>query len=93
MRRCCEESRKRTGFRCARFVFDDVEVDFERAEVRKAGQRVNMAQKELQLLRYLVDHRERVVTREEVLRKHLGIQQRSHFPHHRRAHRVAAAED
>jgi two-component system alkaline phosphatase synthesis response regulator PhoP len=51
------------------FQFDDVEVDFERSEVRKAGQAVNMAAKELQLLRYLVDHRERVVTREEVLRK------------------------
>jgi len=44
-------------------------VDFERADVRKSGQPVNLAAKELQLLNYLVDHRERVVTREEVLRK------------------------
>ena len=51
------------------FQFDDVEVDFERAEVRKAGQPVSMAAKELQLLRYLVDHRERVVSREEILQK------------------------
>jgi two-component system alkaline phosphatase synthesis response regulator PhoP len=51
------------------FIFGDVEVDFIRAEVRKAGHAVNLAQKELQLFRYLVDHRERVVTREEVLRK------------------------
>ena len=51
------------------FQFEDVEVDFERAEVRKRGLQVNLATKELQLLRYLVDHRERVVTREEVLRK------------------------
>jgi two-component system alkaline phosphatase synthesis response regulator PhoP len=51
------------------FQFADIEVDFERAEVRKNGQPVNMAAKELQLFRYLVDHRERVVTREEVLRK------------------------
>src|SRR5215471_1155764 len=49
------------------FRFADVEVDFERAEVRKAGRRVNMASKELQLLRYLVDHRGRVVPREELL--------------------------
>jgi len=49
------------------FKFGDVEVDFERAEVHKAGREVNMASKELQLLRYLVDHRGRVVPREELL--------------------------
>jgi two-component system alkaline phosphatase synthesis response regulator PhoP len=51
------------------FQFSDVELDFERSEIRKAGQPLNLAAKEIQLLRYLVDHRERVVTREEVLRK------------------------
>ena len=51
------------------FQFADVDVDFERAEVRKSGQQISLAAKEMQLLRYLVDHRERVVTREEVLRK------------------------
>jgi two-component system alkaline phosphatase synthesis response regulator PhoP len=51
------------------FQFDDIDVDFERAEVRKAGQPVSLAAKEMQLLRYLVDHRDRIVTREEVLRK------------------------
>ncbi len=49
------------------FRFGDVEVDFERAEVHKAGRAVSMASKELQLLRYLVDHRGRVVPREELL--------------------------
>src|ERR1035438_4270017 len=49
------------------FQFGDVEIDFERAEAHKAGQPVNMAAKELQLLRYLVDHRERVVMRDEIL--------------------------
>ena len=49
------------------FKFGDVEVDFERAEVRKGGREVSMASKELQLLRYLVDHRGRVVPREELL--------------------------
>ena len=43
------------------FRFDDVEVDFERAEVRRRGEPVNLAGKELQLLRYLVDHRGKVV--------------------------------
>jgi two-component system, OmpR family, alkaline phosphatase synthesis response regulator PhoP len=49
------------------FRFGDVEVDFDRAEVHKNGQRVNLAAKELQLLRYLIDHRGRVVPRDELL--------------------------
>lgn len=51
------------------FRFGEVEVDFERAEARKGGQPINLAGKEMQLLRYLVDHRERVVPREEILQK------------------------
>jgi two-component system alkaline phosphatase synthesis response regulator PhoP len=51
------------------FRFGDVEIDFERAETHKGGQPVSMAAKELQLLRYLVDHRERVVPREEIMKK------------------------
>jgi two-component system alkaline phosphatase synthesis response regulator PhoP len=49
------------------FQFGDVEVDFERGEVRKQGTAVSLAAKELDLLRYLVDHRGNVVSREELL--------------------------
>jgi len=49
------------------FQFADIEVDFERAELLKRGQPVSMAGKELQLLRYLIDNRGRVVPREEIL--------------------------
>jgi two-component system alkaline phosphatase synthesis response regulator PhoP len=52
-----------------RFRFGDVEIDFERAEVRKAGVSLALAAKELQLLRYLVNHRDRVVSREEILQQ------------------------
>ncbi len=51
------------------FQFSDVLVDFERMEVHRGGEPVSMAAKELQLLRYLVDHRERVVPRDEILQK------------------------
>ncbi len=51
------------------FRFADVEIDFENSEILKAGQRVDVAAKELLLLRYLVDHRDRVVPREEILQK------------------------
>lgn len=49
------------------FRFGDVEVDFERGDVRKGGTQVPLAAKELELLRYLVDHRGNVVSREELL--------------------------
>ncbi len=49
------------------FEFGNVQVDFERREVRKAGAPVALAAKELELLRYLVNHRGRVVPREELL--------------------------
>ncbi len=49
------------------FGFGDVTVDFERGDVRKGGSVVALAAKELELLRYLVDHRGNVVSREELL--------------------------
>jgi Response regulator receiver domain len=50
--------RKEGGITLWTFAFDDVEVDFERAEVRKSKQMDPMTAKELQLLRYLVNHRD-----------------------------------
>jgi len=49
------------------FSFSDVTVDFESGEVTKSGNPVSLATKELQLLRYLVDQRGKVVPREELL--------------------------
>ena len=56
---------KRTPVRS--FEFGNVQVDFESGEVKKAGATVNLAGKELQLLRYLIDQRGSVVPREELL--------------------------
>lgn len=50
------------------FQFGDVEVDFEQAEAHKAGRTIGMTSKELQLLRYLVNNRQRIVSRQEILR-------------------------
>jgi len=74
------------------FQFDDVEVDFERAEVRRAGQPVNVAAKELQLLQYLVHHRDRVVPRDEILTEVWEVRQRRELADYRRARRMAASE-
>jgi two-component system alkaline phosphatase synthesis response regulator PhoP len=50
-----------------RFQFGSVDVDFERGDVTKAGVPINLAGKELELLRYLIDHRGNVVSRDELL--------------------------
>jgi two-component system alkaline phosphatase synthesis response regulator PhoP len=51
------------------FSFGDVRVDFRRSEVLRQGRPVNLAAKELQLLHYLIDNRERVVPREEIMQR------------------------
>ena len=58
---------KKRRIAVTRFAFADVEADFETGQVRKSGAPVMLAAKELQLLRYLVDHRESVISREELL--------------------------
>ena len=42
-------------------------IDFERGEVHKDGVELNLAAKELDLLRYLIDRRGNVVSRDELL--------------------------
>ncbi len=51
----------------SRYRFGEVNVDFERREVSRAGVLVNLAAKELQLLRQLIDHRGEVLSRERLL--------------------------
>jgi two-component system alkaline phosphatase synthesis response regulator PhoP len=51
----------------AHFEFGDVVADFDHGIVTKGGQPVQMAGKELQLLRYLVEHRGQTVSREQLL--------------------------
>jgi two-component system alkaline phosphatase synthesis response regulator PhoP len=49
------------------FQFGNVDVDFENGDVRKDGMPISLATKELELLRYLIDHRGKVVSRDELL--------------------------
>ena len=50
-----------------KFQFGAVQVDFGKAEVSREGKPVSLAGKEMQLLRYLIDHRGRALTRENIL--------------------------
>ena len=58
---------KENPIRVLRFEFGTVKIDFERPEVFRDGQRISLAGKELQLLRYLIEHREQVLTRDQIL--------------------------
>lgn len=73
--------RKDSALPQAAFQFADVEIDFERGVVVKSGQPLSLAGKELQLLRYLVEHRGKVVPREELLETvwqyHSGVSSRT----------------
>jgi two-component system alkaline phosphatase synthesis response regulator PhoP len=51
----------------ASFEFDDIAIDFERNHVTRAGAPIALAAKELELLRYLIERRGQVVSREELL--------------------------
>ena len=49
------------------FEFGDVSIDFEKGDVFKHGSPVALAGKELELLRYLIDRRGKIVSRDELL--------------------------
>ncbi len=55
------------------FAFGNVEVRFEPREVHKAGQQVALSYKEFELLKYLIEHRGRTVSREELLEEIWGV--------------------
>jgi two-component system alkaline phosphatase synthesis response regulator PhoP len=48
--------------------FGDIHIDFASAEAMKGGRPVSLSSKELRLLQYLAGHKERVVSRQEILR-------------------------
>lgn len=52
--------------------FGDVQVDFRRTEVTKAGNPVPLSAKEYQLLRYFLEHRGETLSRERLLKEVWG---------------------
>ncbi len=55
------------------YKFGDVEVRFEPREVHKDGRQVALSFKEFELLKYLIEHRGRTVSREELLEEIWGV--------------------
>ena len=55
------------------YTFGDVEIRFEPREVLKAGKQVALSFKEFELLKYMIEHRGRTVSREELLEEIWGV--------------------
>ena len=58
----------------AAYSFGTVRVDFKSAEVTRDGQPVTLSAREFQLLRYLIENRGRVISRDELLKEVWGYQ-------------------
>ncbi len=54
------------------YHFDEVRVDFRRAEVTKAGEPLDLSAREFQLLKYFIEHRGATLTRDELLNEVWG---------------------
>jgi two-component system alkaline phosphatase synthesis response regulator PhoP len=54
------------------YVFGDVRVDFRRALVIRAGKQVELAAREYLLLRYFIEHREMILSRDDLLNEVWG---------------------
>src|SRR5215470_2214749 len=54
------------------YVFGDVRVDFRRAVVTRAGEPIDLPAREYQLLRFLIENREAILSRDELLDKVWG---------------------
>jgi two-component system alkaline phosphatase synthesis response regulator PhoP len=54
------------------FKFDDVAIDFRKAEVTKGGIPVELSAREFKLLRYFVEHRGATLSRDELLNEVWG---------------------
>lgn len=63
--------RKRGGE--VRVRLGDIEIDWQRADVYRSGVRIILTARELEVLRVLYDHRERVLGRESLLEKVWGF--------------------
>jgi two-component system alkaline phosphatase synthesis response regulator PhoP len=54
------------------YRFGDIEVDFRKAEVTRAGAAVEVSAREYLLLKYLIEHREATITRDQLLNEVWG---------------------
>jgi DNA-binding response OmpR family regulator len=59
------------------YVFDDVIVNFSKAEITRAGEKILVTRKEFKTLEFLTKNAQRVISRDELLDKVWGYE---HYP-------------
>jgi two-component system alkaline phosphatase synthesis response regulator PhoP len=64
----------RTNKALARYCFDNIDVDFERFRATRKGKVLDLTSKEFDVLRFLINSRGNVVTRDQMLNKVWGYQ-------------------
>jgi len=64
---------RRTVLVVSRIRLGEIEVDFESHTARRGSMPIHLTHRELEMLRYLAEHRDRVVHRNELLRDVWGI--------------------
>jgi len=55
-----------------RFVFDEVDVDFTRMQLTRSGELIPLTAQEFKVLKFMVENRERVISRDELLNEVWG---------------------
>jgi len=50
------------------FLFGDIQVDFRKGEIRRKGELVELSTREFALLRFFIEHRDEILTREDLLK-------------------------
>ena len=75
------------------YRFGDIEVDFERAELRRHGVAVDVTPLELKLLEAFIRRRGRVLSRDQLARRRLDDRRACHRSGRRRAHRQPSPKD
>ena len=61
-----------TGKSAAEYRFGDITVNFRKAEVTRNGEALDLSAREFLLLKYLIEHREATLTRDELLNEVWG---------------------
>ncbi len=59
-------SKKGSALQVSRYRFGSVDADFDRGRITRDGNPVNLPAKEMELLRFLIDHRGKIVSRQEL---------------------------
>ena len=84
--------RERLESSVEQIVLRDFVINLKRGTVQRHGKRIELSYREFELLRYLIDHRGDVVSRERLLQDVLGLRQLLRQSDGRQLHRASSPQ-